>query len=244
MDVVPVLHAAVEDVPVGAVGDALCELAAVVHGAVCVRVDERQAAEECVVGAGLVAAAAALAVAVERVVGHLAAAVEVGRQHERVGAHPVHDGLRLGLARRGAQVEAVREVAVEVEAVAVGTLAQLEAVRVHRGQHPHAHRVHQLHHLGVAGGVPLQQVCGEAQAVLAAHHLVAVHVAHVLEVGLWLADARVARDLQRPQLAALHAVAHRGEPRHLAVLAGQLLQCRGQLLVVVVAGEAHRAQVF
>ena len=90
----------------------------------------RQPAEDVVVGRGAVVAEPGVVLrVVERVRGDDGAAVQAGRQHERVGQDPVDDGARLGLAtllelRPRLQlgvflVELVREAAVQVLVVAV-----------------------------------------------------------------------------------------------------------------------------
>ena len=58
-----------------------------------------------------------------------------------------------------------------------------------------------------------RQVDGQRQQQLAADHLVAVHVGHVLELGLArLVPARLVRHLQHVELAALRAPTHRVQP--------------------------------
>lgn len=243
--------------PVGdALGEVLVleELAglAQVHGGVGLGVDRGQVSEQGVVlgGVGLAPADARVAqphervvevvlVVVVRVVGHQGAAVEVGGEHERQRQGPVHQGGHLGLRHLVEPVRAVlvREVPVQIDAVRIGPAhaagaialpGHLVAVGVHAVEEVHPGAVHHLGH-AVVVAVALQQVLGEQQQHLLAHHLVAVHVGHVLELGhAGHMGSRRGEDLEHPQVAALDALADAVEAGQRGVAGGDVAQEAGR----------------
>ncbi len=193
----PVLQRAQGLVPVVAVGDALGEIA-VVHRQVVRRVLQAQLLQRRVVRRprdGVV----------PQVVHEQRAAVVVLAQHEVVRVGVRHERQRLGRLRRvGAGRQ--REVAVQVDAVGVGALHQVGAVRVVAGDDGDLVVVDQIGHVLAAGhAVVRQQVVGEVQQQDHAGDLVAVHARAQPHLGFRLGAVHVVADDQAPQRSALDA---------------------------------------
>lgn len=180
-----------------------------------------------------------------RIVRHQSTVVQIRRQHKRQRFRPAHHRQRFRFGalvlRRPAvligkvpiQIHIVR-IRPANDAALVALVRHLIAVRIHRRQQMDARRAHQLRDALVAC-VVLAQVLGEQQQQLAADHLVAVHIGHVLELGdAGRPPAGRRADLQHPEVALLHRLADRVEARDRRIGGGQLAQFAGQLLVVVV----------
>jgi len=166
--VIPVLHAAGDDVPSGAVGNAVRKTWAVPHGQVRGGIPSRYIFKQEIIGRGFVLADHRTVIVVG-IIDHECAGMKVGGEDETVRDGPFHDPYdferpaflpaRFAAEKGSREIsEILRERAVQVVAIGIKPRSQFKSIGIHNGNNPDRRRIHKIRDPCVTGIIVQEMV--------------------------------------------------------------------------------------